>query len=70
METDITRVSTRVVEDEQYERFYSPLIHQKLIYYNFRTPDGKLFTCISRTLANARARRDAWLKKNGGGKED
>lgn len=31
------------------------------VQYDYRTPDGELFSCIGLDLDDCRARRDAWL---------
>lgn len=33
----------------------------KRVQYDYRTPAGELFSCVAKTLDEARARRDAWL---------
>lgn len=47
--------------DEQYERYKAGFPSHWYYQYDYRTPDGILFSCVSRTLENARARRDAWF---------
>lgn len=41
---------------EQYEIFTSRMLR--------RHTNGKLFSCVAKTLDDARARRDQWIKKN------
>lgn len=33
----------------------------KMYQYDYRTPDGELFSCVAKTLEDCRAKRDAWL---------
>lgn len=47
---------------EQWEVFYSQMSKDKRVQYDYRTPDGKLFSCIAKTLEYARKKRDNWLK--------
>ncbi len=61
MKTDINGCSTTKKGTEQYELF-GKAGHLK-IQYDYRTPDGKLFTCIANGLTEARQKRDAWLAK-------
>lgn len=61
MQTDVHGVSTCPAGSERYERFYSPTLRAKRVQYDYRTPEGRLFSCVARTLAEARAQRDAWL---------
>ena len=32
-----------------------------MVHYDYRTPDGALFTCIDVDLATCQERRNAWL---------
>ncbi len=48
---------------ERYEQFYSSIARGHRIQYDYRTPDGQLFSTVGRTLEICRARRDAWLEK-------
>ena len=61
MKTDINGHSTTAPGQEQYETYYSPTLHATCIQYDYRTPQGQLFSCAAPTLEAARARRDAWL---------
>lgn len=36
---------------------------RRAIEYNYRAPDGRLFTCTASSLKQARRRRDAWLEE-------
>ena len=46
---------------EQHQEYYSELAGRRQVHYDYRTPDGTLFTCIDNTLADCQARRNAWL---------
>ena len=35
----------------------------EMYQYDYRTPDGELFSCVAKTLEECRTRRDNWLKK-------
>lgn len=48
--------------EERYERFYSKVARGYRVQYDYRTRDGRLFSCVARNLKEARARRDAWLE--------
>lgn len=55
--------------EEQWEEFLSRITarhkEKTLVHYDYRNSAGKLFSCISPTLAHARIRRDRWARKNG-----
>jgi len=63
MKSDINGRSTCEDGEEQYELFYSPTIKRDLVQYDYRTSDGKLFSCIAPSLEKARIKRDKWLSK-------
>jgi hypothetical protein len=46
---------------EQYEEYYSEIVKASRIQYDYRDHNGKLFSCIAKTLEEARERRDKWL---------
>ena len=46
---------------EQCESYYSVIRKRQLIQYDYRAPDGVLFSCIAPDIETARARRDKWL---------
>jgi hypothetical protein len=50
--------------EERYEEFYSCTLRETRVQYDYRTLDGHLFSCIAKTLEDARARRDAWIAKH------
>lgn len=51
---------------EQYETFTSRMFRKPFTYvhYDYRHTNGKLFSCVAKTLDEARARRDQWLSEN------
>ena len=54
--------------DEQFEELYPQrgtrhFESDKRVQYDYRHASGELFSCIARTLAHARQRRDNWLKE-------
>jgi hypothetical protein len=58
MKSDVNGCSTTQAGQEQYEEFRTR--GRKFVQYDYRTPTGKLFTCVAKTLAEARNRRDKW----------
>lgn len=48
---------------EQHETFYAKIIRDTRVQYDYRTPDGTLYSCIAKTLEQARYCRDLWLAK-------
>ena len=54
---------------EQWEAYYSVVLDRELIQYDYRAPDGELFSTVAPTLEKARIRRDAWLASRGSGKK-
>lgn len=54
-------ISTTVISSEQYEFFTA--YGKRRVQYDFRNADGKLFACVAKTLAEARAKRDKWLEQ-------
>ena len=58
-------VSTTEAGQEQYEEFKTRLGRKTVtrVQYDYRTPDGELFSCVGADLAACRAKRDAWLAK-------
>ena len=47
---------------EQYEIFYIGYLHRSKRYqYDYRHPDGELFSCVASTLTECRRKRDEWL---------
>lgn len=46
---------------EQYETFIAA--GRERVQYDYRHVNGKLFSCVGKTLEACRAKRDAWLAK-------
>ena len=63
MKTDVNGCSTTARSQEQYEEFYSVASHGYRVQYDYRTPDGRLFSCMARTVQEARRKRDEWLTR-------
>ena len=69
MKSDINGCSVCDKGQESYEYYTSSLIkkdgsHIKLLQYDYRTIDGKLFSCIAKSLTKARLLKNKWLSKN------
>jgi hypothetical protein len=62
MKTDVNGCSTCQPGQEQWEEFR--LFSKLYIQYDYRTLDGKLFSCIAPSLDAARTKRDMWLTKH------
>jgi len=71
MKTDKQGCSTCPAGQEQYEFItlgveVSPKFRgQKRVQYDYRTPEGVLFSTVSTSLEVARLKRDNWLKERG-----
>ena len=66
MRYDVNGCSTCPPGGEQWEEFeaaWGTRGDRTRVQYVYRTPGGKLFGCIAKSLEDARARRDAWLAK-------
>lgn len=63
VKSDVRGCSTCKAGEERYEEFSASLCRGKRVQYDYRTPDGELFSCVAKTLQGARARRDLWLKE-------
>jgi hypothetical protein len=63
VKTDRNGCSTCPAGAERCETFYSSISRGERVQYDYRTPDGRLFSCVARTLDGARARRDLWLRE-------
>ena len=63
MKSDVNGCSETARDQEQYEEFYSVASRGYRVQYDYRTPDGRLFSCIARTVQEALRRRDEWLSK-------
>jgi len=63
MKTDINGCSTCKCGEEQFEEYWSHISNKKMVQYDFRTENGKLFSTIASSLEIARKRRDDWMNK-------
>ncbi len=63
MKSDVSGCSTCPSGGEQYEWYTPKWFNTPRVQYDYRTPDGKLFSCVAKSLEEARARRDKWLKE-------
>ena len=50
---------------EQHEIFKSPINKKKYCQYDYRAPNGELFSTVAPTLDLARSKRDKWLEQKG-----
>jgi len=57
--------TTNAPGQEQYETFTMRLGRkpQRMVQYDYRHTNGRLFSCVRPTLEDCRAARDAWLAK-------
>jgi hypothetical protein len=51
-------------ERHEYCWFRSGRYSYSRVQYEYRARNGKLFSCVAKTLAEARERRDRWIAKN------
>jgi len=54
--------------EERYEEFevrIGRVERRTRVQYDYRTPDGELFSCVAASLEAARAQRDEWLAHRG-----
>lgn len=60
-------VSTTKAGEEKYEKFTTRVGRKSrtMYQYDYRTPDGELFSCVAPSLEACRMRRDSWLEKRG-----
>lgn len=66
MKTDTNGCSKTASGEEQYEIFdtsnsFGLRSKGSMVQYDYRTPDGKLFTTVASTLELCRKKRDTWL---------
>lgn len=52
---------------EQHEEYYSPIVKDYRVQYDYRDTDGELFSCVCKTLEECQARKDKWLENKKGG---
>lgn len=65
-------VSTTKAGEEKYEKFTTRVGRKSrtMYQYDYRTPDGELFSCVAPSLEACRMRRDSWLEKQGAKVQD
>ena len=63
MKTDIQGCSTCQKGQEHYEDFWDIFKNKYRVQYDYRTPEGKLFSCVADDLDQARIKREVWLRK-------
>jgi len=63
MKTDVNGCSTCPKGEERFEKFYSRILKRYLYQYDYRHPDGELFSCASKSLDECREKRDKWLRQ-------
>lgn len=64
MRTDKDGRSTCKPGEEHWEEYWSFTLGKNLIQYDYRTPGGKLFSCIDLSLDLARKQKNKWLERN------
>lgn len=69
MKSDVNGCSTVPKGIEQYEEFNFNEGQRKpeqiMVQYDYRHPNGTLFSTVAANLTVCRIRRDYWKKKNG-----
>ena len=65
MKSDVMGCSTCEAGDESYETYYSRASMRNLVQYDYRTPEGRLFSTVAPSIEKCRERRDLWLKNGG-----
>ena len=48
--------------EEQYEEYYSDVLHKTLVQYDYRDDRGALFTAVGKTVEQCRSAKDKWLE--------
>lgn len=61
MKSDINGCSTCPAGAEHYEEFSRQ--GKRYVQYDYRAPEGALFSTVAPTVDEARRRRDAWLTR-------
>lgn len=63
MKSDVNGCSTCAAGQENYEFFTVRNGRKRLnrVQYDYRHTDGELFSCVARSLEDARERKDEWL---------
>ena len=65
MKADVNGSSTTAAGQEQCGYFEVQVgrATRHMVQYDYRTPDGRLFSCVALNVDDARKRRDAWLSE-------
>lgn len=63
MKSDVNGCSTCAAGRENYEFFTVRTGRKRLtrVQYDYRHTDGELFSCVARSLEDARERKNEWL---------
>ena len=61
MKSDQNGCSTCPPGEERWEAFRVGRSRKQYIQYDYRTPGGKLFSCVAPDIKTARNKRDRWL---------
>lgn len=59
MKSDVKGCSTCQAGSESYETF--SYAGKRFVQYDYRTVDGRLFSCCAKSLKAARNKRDNWM---------
>lgn len=70
MKTDVNGCSTCPPGGEQWEAFAPSWRDGTAVQYDYRHPNGRLFSTVAPDLETARRRRDAWLANGCAGPQD
>jgi hypothetical protein len=54
MKTDVNGCSTCLPGEENFETFYSNILHKDLVQYDYRHPNGKLYSVVAKDLETCR----------------
>lgn len=60
MKTDINGCSTTQAGKEQFEEYEHR--GQTFFQYDYRHPNGDLFSCVAKSVIEAQAKRDLWME--------
>lgn len=63
MKTDVKGCSTTLAGSEHWEKAYMSMARREMVQYDYRTPQGRLFSCMASSLDEARKKRDDWISK-------
>lgn len=47
---------------EDYCNYYSTIMKKEMVQYDYRDVDGELFSCVTNSIEEARAKKEEWLK--------